>query len=195
MEVLQIWERNLETKKDIRKKILQKRRDCPDFLIRKWTGQIEKRVFIHPFFMEAEDICVYLSFDKEVGTEGIIERAVKLGKRIWVPKISGKEMNFQLFDPKIPLIRNRYGILEPEKDGLFFQERKQTRSLVIMPGVAFDSRRNRIGYGGGYYDRYLDGKKTFWTMALAFELQVVEMLPAENTDIRPDVLITEKRSC
>ena len=66
--------------------------------------------------------------------------------------------------------------------------------LMIIPGVAFDRQKNRIGYGSGYYDRYLSDKRELHTIAAAFEFQVLEKLPVEETDIRPDVLITEKNS-
>ena len=65
---------------------------------------------------------------------------------------------------------------------------------MIMPGVAFDRQKNRIGYGGGYYDCYLSDKRELHTIAVAFEFQVLEKLPVEETDIRPDVLMTEKNS-
>lgn len=194
MEVLRIWVKNLEIKKEIRKEILEKRRACDKSLVLEWTACIEKMVYEHPFFEKAENLCTYMSFDGEVGTDGIIRRAFELGKRVWIPKISGKNMEFYELTKREHLVRNSYGILEPSGEGAAFKGQNLKKSLMIMPGVAFDRHRNRIGYGGGYYDRYLEERKELRTIAVAFELQVVEELPTESTDIRPDVLITEMRS-
>lgn len=194
MEVLRIWVKNLEIKKEIRKEILEKRRACDKSLALEWTACIEKMVYAHPFFEKAENLCTYMSFDGEVGTDGIIRRAFELGKRVWIPKISRKTMEFYELTKREHLVRNSYGILEPSGEGMSFKDQNLEKSLMIMPGVAFDRHRNRIGYGGGYYDRYLEERKELRTIAVAFELQVVEELPTESTDIRPDVLITEMRS-
>lgn len=186
--------KNLEIKKEIRKEILEKRRRCDKSLALEWTACIEKTVYAHPFFEQAENLCTYMSFDGEVGTDGIIRRAFEFGKRVWIPKISGKNMDFYELIKREHLVRNCYGILEPSGEGMSFKDQNLEKSLMIMPGVAFDRHRNRIGYGGGYYDRYLEERKGLRTIAVAFEMQIVEAFPTEPTDIRPDVLITEMRS-
>ena len=80
-----------------------------------------------------------------------------------------------------------YGILEPDA-GI---PASADDGLMIMPGVAFDTNRNRVGYGGGYYDRYLESHPQLHTLALAFDMQVLFEVPAEEQDIKPQLLVTE----
>lgn len=82
-----------------------------------------------------------------------------------------------------------YGIREPKTD---LSVADGEDGLMVMPGVAFDDRRHRVGYGGGFYDRYLSKHTRHFTAALAFEFQMMEEVPTEPTDLLPDVVITEK---
>ena len=194
MEVLRIWVKNLETKKEIRKRILKIRRSFDESLFAEWTRSIEEKIFEHPYFQEADHLCIYMSYNGEVGTDGIIRRATASGKRVWIPRVDGKDMEFYELRNRQELVRSSYGILEPPKGNQPLDMQDFQNCLMIMPGVAFDRQKNRIGYGGGYYDRYLSDKRELHTIAAAFEFQVLEKLPVEETDIRPDVLITEKNS-
>lgn len=186
--------KNLETKKEIRKRILKIRRSFDESLSAEWTRSIEEKIFEHPYFQEADHLCIYMSYNGEVGTDGIIRRATASGKRVWIPRVDGKDMEFYELRNRQELVRSSYGILEPSKGSQPLDMQSFQNCLMIIPGVAFDRQKNRIGYGGGYYDRYLSDKRELHTIAAAFEFQVLEKLPVEETDIRPDVLITEKNS-
>ena len=114
------------------------------------TNTITETVINHPLFLEATDIYCYANYNGETGTLAIMEEAWKLGKSVWFPRVEGGEMNFYLVEQKEDLRPGAYGILEPtgeyKADGY--------DGLLIMPGVAFDEECHRIGYGGGFYDRF-----------------------------------------
>ena len=138
-------------------------------------------------YMNACNICAYISKGNEVDTRLIIERAWADGKHVYVPKVYGKEMEFIEITGYGELAPGNFGILEPKSDD--FEEIEQ--GLMFMPGVAFDRKRSRIGFGGGYYDRYLEKHGHLVTAALAYDCQIVESIDSEQTDIKPHIIVTE----
>ena len=128
-----------------------------------------------------------IDFGGEVGTRPLMLEAWKLGKTVWVPKVHGETMDFYEITSFDELKPGAYGILEPDA-GI---PASADDGLMIMPGVAFDTNRNRVGYGGGYYDRYLESHPQLHTLALAFDMQVLFEVPAEEQDIKPQLLVTE----
>ena len=189
MEASRIWEKSMETKKDIRTRILKLRKDRD---LQEWetaTAQIAERVTSHPWFQKTSDVCIYMDIRKEVGTWQIIREAWRLGKRVWLPRTEGQRMEFFLTESKDRLTVGAYGIQEPSGDRMY----QGDSGLMIMPGVAFDEERHRIGFGGGYYDRYLERHPELFTMAIAFEDQVLPKIPADEHDIRPMLLVTQDR--
>ena len=184
-----------ETKKEIRKEIKRLRADHSDEWIAAeslaaagiLTGLLEYR--------DAPVVLAYVDCKHEVGTSAIIEAALRDGKRVAVPKVAGKVMNFfYISSLENDLEDGYYGIREPVEglapaDG----DADTEGSIIIMPGVAFDESRHRVGYGGGFYDRYLEAHKTLKTVALAFEFQIRDEVPFEEFDILPEKIVTEKR--
>ena len=144
--------KSLETKKEIRHKIIRLRKEMDPLVWQQATNDITERVINHPRFLEETDIYCYANYNGEVGTSSIMEEAWKLGKSVWFPRIEGSEMNFYLVESKDDLQPGAYGILEPTGDHIADGE----DGLLIMPGVAFDEECHRIGYGGGFYDKYLE---------------------------------------
>ena len=142
----------METKKEIRHKIIRLRKEMDPLVWQQATNDITERVINHPRFLEETDIYCYANYNGEVGTSSIMEEAWKLGKSVWFPRIEGSEMNFYLVESKDDLQPGAYGILEPTGDHIADGE----DGLLIMPGVAFDEECHRIGYGGGFYDKYLE---------------------------------------
>ena len=187
MEALRIWVRSLESKKDIRKRILEARKNMGTLKWQKATEAIAAAATTHMYFREATDIYCYVDHQLEAGTRLIIEEAWRLGKDVWAPRVIGQRMEFFGIDSFSKLRPGTLGILEPE--GGTLADGKD--ALVIMPGVAFDVKRHRIGYGGGYYDRYLAAHPKLHTMAVAFDCQVLDEVPYDEHDIRPQILITE----
>ncbi len=180
----------MESKKDIRKRVLEKRNCIPD---KEWEDKsrlICEKVVTHPFFLQADAIYCYVDYRSEAGTRRIIEKAWKLGKKVAVPKVNGDEMEFYYIHSFDDLKEGYKGILEPEE----MHPATDADALVIMPGAAFDRCCNRIGYGRGYYDKYLQSHQNLKTIALAFELQMVKAIPAEVYDICPNMIITEEKT-
>ena len=135
-----------------------------------------------------------VSFGSEVNTHEIIKKAIIDKKNIYVPKIDmkKKEMIAVKIHSLIELSVNNYGILEPinvDKDKI-----ANDFDIIVMPGVAFDENGNRIGYGGGYYDKYLE-KNIFKAkkVALAYEEQILERIESDFHDIKVDFIINTKK--
>ena len=188
MEVLPIWVKNMVSKRDIRKHVLLNRKEMSK---REWEENsqlIYERVVSHHFFLNADEIYCYVDFKNEVGTKKILESAWSCQKKVAVPKIFGDDMRFYYIEKLDELEEGYFGILEP----IDTREAKGSNVLVIMPGAAFDKEKHRIGYGKGFYDKYLEKHPNYQTMALAFEMQMVENIPADEYDICPKIIITEE---
>lgn len=179
----------MEAKKHIRKEVFARRRETPEQDIRNGSRRIFSQVVQLPEYREASVIYAYMDYNREVMTREFIEKAWREGKRVAVPRVVGQDMIFYLLESFDQLEEGYYGIPEPVSGVLA----DTAEALMIVPGVAFDEQRRRIGYGGGFYDRYLSRHRRHTTVAVAFEFQIFQELPAEPTDIRPEILITEKR--
>ena len=123
----------METKKEIRHKIIRLRKEMDPLVWQQATNDITERVINHPRFLEETDIYCYANYNGEVGTSSIMEEAWKLGKSVWFPRIEGSKMNFYLVESKDDLQPGAYGILEPTGNHIADGE----DGLLIMPGVAF----------------------------------------------------------
>lgn len=151
---------------------------------------IFKKVAAHPFFLRADSVYCYVDYRREVGTRNLIEECWRVGKRVAVPKVEGNKMQFYYIQHFSDLTEGYRGISEPQKGALACEK----NALVIMPGAAFDHMRNRIGYGKGFYDRFLHIHPDFHTIALAFSCQMVDEIIADAYDVRPEILITEEQT-
>lgn len=180
----------METKKNIRKLVFQRRREAEPETIRTNSQKICETLCALPVYENAQWVYLYIDCKMEVMTGGIMERALKDHKRIAAPKVVGQDMIFYEIHSMDDLEPGYFDILEP-KEGLAFADGED--GLLIMPGVAFDPMRHRIGYGGGFYDRYLSKHTEMKKVAVAFEFQILEQVPFEATDILPDRIITENR--
>ncbi len=172
------------TKAEIRKEILKKRELIKN---RKQKNRdILLRLFSTDAYKNAKTIMVYLSYRGEVDTLAIIEKMISDGKILCAPVCINKtEMVAKKITSLNDLKTGAYGILEP------CGEEIKSIDLIIVPGVAFNEKLHRIGYGAGYYDRFLKENKTF-TLGLFYEMQKASFL-AEETDVRLDAIITENR--
>jgi len=181
-------------KKTLRSEILNKRKALSKKEVFEKSSAIAKQLFSTKQYKNANYIMCYIDFRNEVRTEEIIRTALNEGKNIIVP-ISVVETRqlilSQLLDYDKELEAGTYGILEPKKE--FIREVKpEVIDLVLIPGVAFDRRGYRIGYGGGYYDRFLAKiNSSVPKIALAFELQMVPYIKKGRYDIPMDYIITE----
>ena len=160
------------------------------------SREIAKRLLASPEFRSAQMIHFYLAAAEEVQTEEMIREALRIKKRVVVPVVRPEINSLTLseldaFEPS-RLQPGPYGISEPRP---LYQKKVDPKEidLWVIPGVAFDSAGNRLGFGGGYYDRLLSGMRGK-KIGVAFEFQVVERLPIEPTDHPVDQIITEARS-
>lgn len=169
---------------------MKKRSSMP---YKKWRGKslaITQKVISHPLYLRAGIIYCYVDYRNEAGTKKIIESCIMDGKSVAVPRIEDGKMLFYRINGLSCLKKGRYGIPEPQTGQVMGIKDDET-GLVIMPGVAFDVQRNRIGYGKGFYDRFLSLHPQLHTMAIAFSCQIVSAIPYAPHDIRPGVLVTE----
>lgn len=186
--------KNLETKREIRQKIRKKRQELKEDLWKMDSAAVTGCVISHPWFQESENICTYVAYHREVRTQEIMGAAFEMGKTVWVPKVEGKTMHFCRIESIDELKPGIHGILEPAGDKRTDRnENIVGGGLMIMPGVGFDCACHRIGYGGGYYDRYLEKYPEIRKIALAFEFQIFPEIPYEEHDIHPEIIITEKQ--
>ena len=137
-------------------------------------------------YRNAKTIYGYLPYNQEVRTVAMLEQAIRDGKRVAVPKCYGDEMKF-IFMEELSLVEKGYAnIPEPIADGPIADDET---ALVLMPGLAFDPQGHRIGYGGGFYDKFLAAEPGHPTLALCYEFQMLPHLETEEYDIPVDYVI------
>lgn len=182
----------METKEEIRKYALKIRAGIEKEERGAAEKAIAERLMKESFYRNARCIYCYASFRDEVETSGIIEEALKQGKKVALPRVSGRrKMAFYFIKSMADLSPGTWNIPEP---GPWCAKAPlpDEKTLVILPGAAFDRSGARIGYGGGFYDAYLEGNNKCRKAALAFGLQCMDMIPADEHDVRADIIITEK---
>lgn len=183
----------MEAKKQIRKEILDIRDSLEEEIRNKWNESIFSRLINSEFYKRARTIFIFVSFKSEVDTHKIIEYSIEKGKIICVPKIKSKQIGIEVFkiDSFKDLKEGYFNILEPVEGCISVD--KNDIDLILMPGVAFDRHGGRIGYGGGFYDRFLSSmNKTADKIVLAYNFQVLDEVPMEENDVRVDGIITEE---
>ncbi len=181
----------METKKNIRKLVFQRRKEARPEDIRNHSALICKTLCSLGQYQESDWVYLYIDCKNEVMTGPVMKAALSDGKRIAAPKVIGQNMVFYEIHGMEDLEPGYFGILEP-KEGLPIARGED--GLLLMPGVAFDPMRHRIGYGGGFYDRYLSIHTRMKKVAVAFEFQILKEVPFEKTDILPDLIVTESRT-
>lgn len=179
-----------KTKKEIRKEILKRRAALEESVVAETSESICNIIQALELYKDAEDLCLYMPIRNEVDLAVLRKAAWEEGKRVWLPKVNGDRMEFHFFGEDSGLAEGAYGILEPETEEILDPGEA---TLVVMPGAVFSKAHDRIGYGGGYYDRYLSEHPQCRTLAVCHDLQIVEELPAEEHDIRPDAIVSEER--
>ena len=181
-------------KDKLRKHILSSLAECSPLLLDCESMEIAERMIFSPEFKDAGTIMVFLSIAGEVNTSYIIKNAFEAGKKVTVPKINWKKKTMKAVELKSldhPLETVRMGLREPvDAEPVKIGE----IDLIIVPGLAFDEKLNRLGRGGGYYDQYLAKENCKAVKCgIAFDLQVLEEIPADENDIKMDMIITENR--
>lgn len=137
-------------------------------------------------YQEARTIYGYLPYNQEVRTVPILERAIRDGKRVAVPKVYGDTMRFIYLEDFSKVEKSSFGIPEPVADAPVAEDET---ALVLMPGIAFTQKGDRMGYGGGFYDRFLAEEPNHPTVALCYDFQILDSLPTEEYDIPVDMVL------
>jgi 5-formyltetrahydrofolate cyclo-ligase len=137
-------------------------------------------------YRKAKTVYGYLPYNQEVRTVPMLEQALREGKRVAVPKIYGDTMKFLYLDDLSRVEKNDMGIPEPIADTPVADDKT---ALVLMPGLAFTKQGDRMGYGGGFYDRFLAEEPDHPTLALCYDFQMVDSLPTEEFDIPVDTVL------
>lgn len=173
-------------KKALRRQITARKKAMTGDEIRKKSNALAQQFLKHPLYREAKTLYGYLPYNQEVRTERILEQALRDGKQVAVPKVYGEEMRF-LYITDLDTVDTGYaGIPEPVADGPVAED---PTALVLMPGLAFDEKGNRMGYGGGFYDRFLQQEPDHPTVALCYDFQMLPQLETEEHDIPVDLVL------
>lgn len=177
----------------IRKKVLDLRHNLKKEEKKRLDRIIYESVIENDLYINANKIFIYVSYNNEVDTIDIIKNSIDNNKSVYVPKINieDKTMKSVEIHSLNELSVNKYGILEPNVVDKNNTEEKF--DIIIMPGIAFDSDGNRIGYGGGYYDKYISNLNyDVVKVALAYNFQMVNCIKAEEHDIKVNYIFTDK---
>ena len=171
------------TKQELRQYAKSKRKEIINKQAKDF--QITKNILNNPLVLKSKNILVYLSTPLEVDTFELINKLKD--KNIYAPRIENKEINFYKLDLN-NLKMNKYHILEPLGNAKItnFQD-----TVILVPGLLFDQDGNRLGYGGGYYDKFLHDKSLF-KIGVCYQEMLIPRLEIEEHDIKMDMVITEE---
>lgn len=180
----------MRTKEEIRKEVREKKRQMSLEEIESNSNRMFTQLEQMSLWKEADVIFSYVSYNQEVATRKRMEKWLQSGKKVAVPKVVGEELSFFLISSLSELEKGYQGILEPLA-GVCVDGKS---GIILMPGLAFDSQFHRLGYGGGFYDRYLNKYKdvTLTKIALAYAYQLYDQIPSERHDQLVDIIITEQ---
>ena len=173
-------------KKTLRLQIRDLKRAMSEQEIEKLSADLARQFFETKQYKTAKTIYGYLPYNQEVRTIPILQCALDDGKKVAVPKVIDDRMVFVLMDDLSKVEKGYAGIPEPVDNG---PEASDPDALVLMPGLAFDPQGHRIGYGGGFYDRFLNAEPTHPTLALCYAFQMVEQLETEEFDVPVDCVL------
>ncbi len=170
----------------LRKEIREKKRAMTPEQIEKASYALAQQFFATAYYREAKTLYGYLPYNQEVRTEPILLQALKDGKKVAVPKVYGDTMRFIYLEDMNGIEKGYAGIPEPVADEPVAADET---ALVLMPGLAFDKEGHRIGYGGGFYDKFLSAEPDHPTVALCYDFQMLANLETEEFDVPVDLVL------
>lgn len=180
----------IEEKEILRKKYKKIRDEIPNK--NELSNLIIKQLIEQEYYKNAKVIALYSNILSEVETNELFDNCIKNRKTVAYPKVMNDNiMNFYQVTSLKELQNGSYGIKEPINNPKKLVSKKDI-DLMIIPGICFDKKKNRIGYGKGYYDTYLKDTKCI-KVALAFTKQICEEINADPNDIKMDYIITENK--
>lgn len=170
-------------KKELRRSIRERKRAMTEGEIVSRSEALAKLFLSSEAYQNAKTIYGYLPYNQEVRTVPMLEQALKDGKRVAVPKCYGDEMKFIFLEDLTKVEKGYANIPEPIADEPVADDKT---ALVLMPGMAFTEEGNRMGYGGGFYDKFLAAEPDHPTVALCYDFQMVDYIPTDDYDIPVD---------
>ena len=173
-------------KKELRRQIREQKRAMSEEEIVRRSEKLGELFAASEAYRNAKTIYGYLPYNQEVRTVPMLERALREGKQVAVPKVYGDTMKFILLSDLSQVEKGYAGIPEPVTDEPVAND---PTALVLMPGLAFDRAGHRIGYGGGFYDKFLAAEPDHPTLALCYAFQMLDHLDTEEFDIPVDTVI------
>lgn len=176
-------------KKEIRKLVFAKRKEQTTESLQEKSQKICERIIRMEAFQKADCIYTYMDYNGEVCMRPLIEEAWRLGKKVAAPKVDGEEMDYYYISSYADVHPGYFHIPEPDA----VNPAQDEEALLIVPGVGFDAKRHRCGYGKGFYDRYLSKHTAHTTVAAAFAFQIMDEVPSDAHDICPQYLVTEEQ--
>lgn len=201
IELKKYWKTHT-SKSDIRKATLVQRNALSRDDICAKSEIIFRKLSDTSEYQNAGTVLIYASTGSEVSTDTMIRNCLADGKKVFCPKVvdrANRIMKFVQINSPEDLIAGFHGIREPEitDSSVIYPEKEDISpdTLVIMPGVAFDRYRNRVGYNGGFYDTFLEKHRNISKIAIAFQLQITNtQIATDKHDIKPDLIITESNN-
>ena len=173
-------------KQELRARIRTLKRAMTEEQITEKSEKLAQLFLSSALYKEAKTVYGYLPYNQEVRTVPMLEQALRDGKRVAVPKVYGDTMRFIYMDDLSAVAKGYAGIPEPVAD---FPVADDPQALVLMPGLAFDPQGHRLGYGGGFYDKFLADEPGHPTLALCFDFQMLDHLETESYDIPVDCVL------
>ena len=173
-------------KRALRKAIREQKRAMTETQIISKSEKLGELFIASELYKQAKTIYGYLPYNQEVRTTAMLQRALEDGKKVAVPKCYGDEMRFIYLENLSQVEKGYCGIPEPIEDGPVADD---PNALVLMPGLAFTKEGLRMGYGGGFYDKFLASEPGHPTLALCYDFQMVEHIPTNAYDVPVDVVL------
>ena len=177
-------------KKVIRKEIRERRKSLTEEEIQAGSRRIAEKILSMECYQKARAVYLYMDCKGEASVQEILNQAFRDGKRVAAPRVFGEDMKYFYITSMEDLEPGYFGIPEPKTDLL---EACEEDALLLVPGVAFDPKCHRCGYGKGFYDRYLSAHPGHRTIALAFDFQIKEEIPSNEFDVCPEMVVTPTR--
>lgn len=168
-----------------RKEIINKRKNIPNKQIK--SNIIFHKIIETDIYKKSKTIALYNSLENEVSTKELITYSLNNNKEVYLPKVVGEKLLFYKISSDEEFVLSSFNIKEPKGDN---SKLMKEVDLVIVPGVAFDKECNRMGYGKGFYDRFLENRKTY-KIGICFKEQIVEKIITFPHDIKMDEIITD----
>lgn len=174
-------------KKALRTEIKRRKRAMTEAQIDACSRELTRQALACPLYRQAQSVYGYLPYNQEVRTLELLRTALAEGKRVAVPKVFGDAMRFIWLEDLSAVAPGYAGIPEPIADGPVADD---SQALVLMPGLAFDPAGRRLGYGGGFYDKFLACEPSHPTLALCYGFQLLDHLDTDAHDVPVDCVLS-----